>query len=272
MGALGGAAMKELYREERLTWEALWQLFRKTARSYTQGDSATLSQEMAEELLRSLQFTLDTFGAPAASPEAMLEHAQQALEQKTSAARVCWQQLCKQTPALPSEALHTSLDALGTFFRLYDMRHFAHEIPCMIDYPTAVPVQDSLKGICWVERYLWALQVENRLLCAFPVGQMIRLMDTHCVLWRETPVNVFLPVLANAAANQALYGTLRLPLSPADASRSSLISSQQMCEAVEELGRKLGWTEDENAYALCAMRELLPRLRAGDARGVVTCM
>lgn len=38
-------------------------------------------------------------------------------------------QACASVPDLESESLH----AIGSFFDRYDVRHFAYEIPCLMD-------------------------------------------------------------------------------------------------------------------------------------------
>ena len=149
----------EAEREKILS--ALLPLLEQEARTFAGPDSSSLPESQARELLLSLLYTLETAARadgihPAlllrqCSPAEVLLRGRRLLEARRQRAEHAWQELCRCAPAVPNAYYRDTLRSLGDFFRRYDIRYAAHQIPCSIDYPLLRPVPESLSGISYVE-------------------------------------------------------------------------------------------------------------------------
>ena len=70
-------------------------------------------------------------------------------------------------PLIRNVALRDTLENIGEFFKRYDYRSMAHEIPCSIDYPLCHQVEESTPGIDYIEEYLSRLLIEIEFLGRF---------------------------------------------------------------------------------------------------------
>ena len=250
---------------------------------YTAGDSS-VRVETAQELLSSICCTLDEglSGAPretllTADLEAVFTRGGQVLDRKAAACRELWSAACLTVPKLESRSLMETLRDLGLFWRRYDARFFAHRFPCDIDYPLLLPVSETLSGVSYLEAYLRGILAENALLAAFDAALLSRVLDTDCPIWRDAPVNLVSPVLANAVG-RSLVGKDPRGLALAETDLSALAA--RFCGLSEEAAGKILCTAAEKvcdmagicdgasrAYFAAAAAELLPRLQSVPVRG-----
>ena len=142
--------------ELRVTWEAefsgkLLALLRRETRLYTSGESGSIPWETAQGMLASLLYTLRLDGEDPgergrqlaeADLEEELRRGRQRLRRKMDYARRLWRRLAESGAAGDSRALGETLLGIGEFWRRYDWRFAAHEVPCDIDYPLALPVSE----------------------------------------------------------------------------------------------------------------------------------
>ena len=112
----GARAQLEAQLLSLLAWQA---------RLFTAGDSTSLPEETARSLLESVEY-----------------------------GKRLWLAACERLPPVENRSMQDTLRGIGTFFRRYDVRFFAHEIPCDIDYQLAIPVEPEQKGVDYVNRYL----------------------------------------------------------------------------------------------------------------------
>ena len=157
-GALSGGLPERAFSPEEAAAlrQKLWPLLARQAGLYTGCGSSSLPEDTARELLCSLCYTLKVWfqaGGAASQPladadlEAGLRQGQAILEQKCRQARRLWMAVRHSAPDLKNRALADTLDSIGAFFQRYDLRFFAHCIPCDIDYPLCRAVPDTLPGV-----------------------------------------------------------------------------------------------------------------------------
>lgn len=130
----GARAQLEAQLLSLLAWQA---------RLFTAGDSTSLPEETARSLLESVCFCLRVGEGfrPERWTELLETELTQAfedgvrqLEQRVEYGKRLWLAACERLPPVENRSMQDTLRGIGTFFRRYDVRFFAHEIPCDIDY------------------------------------------------------------------------------------------------------------------------------------------
>ena len=181
-------------------WDALFMLLQTIALRYTKEESSSLPKELAEELLRSICYTLGPeFAALPAAPLLPLYEA--GVARTENAVRACrrrWQVARLSLPKTASLSCRETLSSIGTFFQNYNARFFAHEIPCDIDYQLCLPVPETFLGVDYVSEYLSRLCIENDFLRLFPAERADALLMRACPDYRFRINNLYSPVATNA--------------------------------------------------------------------------
>lgn len=206
-----------LVREEENQIKArLWTLLVKQAKLQTQGDHSSIREEDAAQLLQSMLFTLQCClhrnGLPIRSLVSgnlneMLKQGQHVLEHELNTAKTLYTIAVQSVDTFGSLSLRDTLEGIGQFFRLYDIRLFAHDIPVSIDYPLAFPIPENLKGVLYIREYLEWLLIENKLIKRFPVKAATALLERSSPDFRGLLCNLYAPVAANVIG-LALLGLL----------------------------------------------------------------
>lgn len=201
------AAARTLTQEEAaILGDGLHELFCAQARALTMGESSSLPQETAAELVASILYTL---GVQKDRPESyscllgtslpeQLAQGRRVLEQKTAQAKAMAAQLCLTAPELGCIALHDTLSGILRGLNHYDARFFAHRVPGDIDYQLLIPVPETTLGIDYILAYLTELHSELRFLSRFPRHRVLALLDGMSTRWRELVCNLCAPVANNA--------------------------------------------------------------------------
>ena len=184
-GALSGGLPERAFSPEEAAAlrQKLWPLLARQAGLYTGCGSSSLPEDTARELLCSLCYTLKVWfqaGGAASQPLADAD-----LEAGSA-------------PDLKNRSLADTLDSIGAFFQRYDLRFFAHCIPCDIDYPLCRAVPEALPGVDYILAYLDRLGMEHALLRPFAPSRVRRLLAAGCPDPVGLLVNLCEPVLANA--------------------------------------------------------------------------
>ena len=181
--------------------EKLLRLLKRQAERYTGGDSTSIPVETARELLKSVCYCLG-LGPDGDLPGGDLEAAFQAglerIEKKLVWGRGLWEAVRDHMPPVESRSMEDTVSSIGTFWRRYDYRLFAHLIPCDIDYQLAIPVPEERKGVDYINAYLTRLAVENRFLLRFSARREAALLGRWCPDYKDLLVNLFEPVFAGA--------------------------------------------------------------------------
>lgn len=180
-------------------------LERRTA-IYTMGDSTSVPKYVAADLLRSICFVLGIDPDRPEIPRRLLtvdleeEYRRRLadIERRLTAAEQLWRDVCATMPLIDNIALRDTLKNLGDFFKWYDYRSMAHEIPVTIDYPLCRPVPETLLGIDYIEEYLRRLMIEAEFLARFEVEEIERVLEAAYGDHVEPLVNLYEPVATNA--------------------------------------------------------------------------
>lgn len=264
--------------EQEQLQQRLWTLLSRRMRLYAIGSSSVRS-ETADELLSSICFLLRLWlqqnNLPLRfllqkDPEAVLNHALEAAKALTQQSAQLYRQINK-FPLLPSSCLHDTLAEIAAFFRRYDLQFFAHQIPCLIDYPLCCAVLETQYGILYIQEYLWRLQAELRFLGAFPQKEVCTLLDAACPGWHGLPLNLCEPVLLNATGRTLLQkSTARLHLTCQDCTAlQTLLCSDTAAKGTALLkqgaytaAQQAGLTQPDAAYLAKAAAAQWPRIAA----------
>ena len=280
------AAARALTQEEAAALgDGLHELFCAQARALTMGQSSSLPQETAAELMASILYTL---GVQADRPEGYasllgvslpeyLAQGRRALEQKTQRAKAMAAQLCLTAPELGCIALHDTLSSILRGLEHYDVRFFAHRVPGDIDYQLLIPVPETTPGIDYILAYLTELECELRFLSRFPRHRVLALLDGMSTRWRELVCNLCAPVAANALGLAMLVeNPLRLHISIAQRDALTRLLSPMTEGMIENrlmvCGDKLAvglfWNDASIARLLRAQaRDFAPGLHAAAQTG-----
>ncbi len=259
----------------------LWVLLCRQAALKTQGDSASMREEEAAELLESALYTLRLHLAAKGPPArtlltdalpALFAAAQQTLLQCLGETESLYDTALRDVRTLGSQTLEGTLEGIGGFFRAYDYRLYAQRLPVMIDYPLCFPVPETLRGAVYLREYLKRLLTENALILRFSEKRETALMTRACPGYRDLPVNLYEPVAAAVTGLSLLGGGVTLlEVTPAQAERiSARIASLTPAEArallrsaAESACLRLGLSEPYRAYLSQAAEALYPRLSTG---------
>ncbi len=163
---------KNITEEEKILIEIkLWKLLGKWTERYTMGDSTSVPVEIAEELLKSISFSigleLKKFKNPTKALiekdlydllrdswieiEALMEDGKKLLDDVRNS-----------SSNIENISYNDTLNEIEGSFKKYDYRFFAHKIECSIDYQLSNPVAEELQGIEYINEYLKRLLIENK--------------------------------------------------------------------------------------------------------------
>ena len=270
--------------EKRLELEAaLWALCAREAELYTAGDSSSLPAGTAQELLRSVSFTLDISGA-APTPENLtgaLALGRKKLGAMVLRGKALWSRACLTAPAVENEFYRRTLKSIGGFFRLYDLRFFAHDVDCEVDYQLCRPVPETLLGIGYINEYLRRIIAENMIIGHFPPRQVQALLGGWLPEYSSLPANLCEPVILSAcgliiAGQEADTLTFTSDIYENLSARLSGLSGNELrpllSSAAEALCRVAGLSGEAADYIISAALDALPRLSAALAAGDISAV
>ena len=191
-----------LFPEDALrAQEALWALLRRQARLYAP-ESSSLPAETAAALAESILLTLGADRDPRVllSPDLpeKFRQGQRRLAQKLEVSRRLWQTAWTTRPEIGNHSLGDTLNSLKRFPDRYDLRFFAQEIPCDIDYQLSQPVPETLWGVDYVNEWLRRLCLEQDFLGRFEPALVRAVLDRSCPDYRGLLINLYEPVAVNA--------------------------------------------------------------------------
>jgi hypothetical protein len=265
--------------------DAFLRLLEHRTAIYTMGDSTSVPTHVAADLLLSVCFVLGIDPEDRAIPEHLLrvdleeEYRRRLadIERQLKAAERLWRDVVATHPLIPNIALRDTLKEIGEFFKHYDYRSMAHDIPCSIDYPLCHPVPESLQGVDYIAEYLRRLMIEAEFLAQFEIAACERVLACASPDYIELLVNLYEPVAVNAIGLALVGEDVR-----------GLAIGDEVRERIAERLRPLGKATRERllreaAAAVCEARgvrdasareylralvpELLPRVAVGLAYG-----
>lgn len=252
LAILSGQQLESLLspREKEAVAVALWTLLAGRVESYQRGTSDSIRVEAAKELLKSACFVVSQC-LKAQSPEEiralllrgayddLFRAGLKALEVRMTEGRALLQRAVETAVRVPNRAYRESFRELSGFFKRYHIHHFAHEIPCMLTYPLAWPVEESLLGIDYIMEYLRRLLLENEFTGRFDAAAITALLRSISPAYSDDLLSIYEAVAASAVALTLLEGdVLSLDVSDRDRARlAALFSRWSDAEAAEKLRR-----------------------------------
>jgi hypothetical protein len=197
---------------------------------YTMGDSSSVPNHVAIDLLRSICFVLGIDPDDPTIPpellsvdlEAEFRRRLAALERKVELTGQLWKDALASVPGVQNLSMQETLANIGNFPTTYDYRSMAHEIPVSIDYQLCHPVPEDLPGIDYINEYLRRLMVENDFIGRFEVRTCERLLSASCPDYFGLLINLYEPIAANAIG-LALVGKDPHPLRVSDDDRAEIV-------------------------------------------------
>lgn len=229
--------------EERLAIEQkCMALLAKRAARYTMGDSTSLPEDTALRLLRSLRYVVGQCGLSptalaAADWNTLYEQGIARLQEKLEQGKKLFLAAHASLPPIENRSLRETVDSIGLFFRRYDVRYFASEIPCEIDYQLCRPVSEELSGVDYIILYLRRILIENDFLRRFAPDVLTGFFQREAPDYKELILNLYEPAAA-MAVGLTLAGEPAEKLVLTDAGRGRIaqrFSCLQRAEADAEL-------------------------------------
>jgi hypothetical protein len=171
-----------LQHKAEITSEDLWQILARQTALYTNMEGESVPVEVAEELLKSVLFCMEIGGD--------LLSGQRMLTQKTEAAKRLYMRAKSGRLPLEAAVYREDLREYAKFFTWYDIRFMAHEIPCMLSYPLAIPVPETLQGIDYITEHLNRRIWEDDYLRQFPLAYLRKTLNKRVPGWQILPLNM----------------------------------------------------------------------------------
>lgn len=236
----------------------LWELLGRRVENFTMGDSGSVRVETARELLTSICYTIGLnfeSGAPLHTVRARLidedlnelfKAGLEKIKSKVITGEALLEKAVVSSPAVEIDAYRQTMKEIGLFFKRYHYHHFAHEIPCMIDYPLAHPVSETLLGIDYICCYLRRIIIENDFCGKFDAAAVIVLLKSVCPDYKENLLNIYDTVAFSAIARALINGDI-WSLDITERGREKLFQLLCVCRE-DEMRSKL----ESASAALCA--------------------
>ena len=265
--------------------EKLMVLLIRQVRLSTGGESSSIPWETAQSLLASLLYTLrlkETDSARACQLaggdlEVELIQGRQRIRQKMVFSRRLWRHAAESGAAGDSQVLGETLLGIGEFWRHYDWRFAAHEIPCDIDYPLALPVPETQQGVDYLCDWLSRLETELRFQRCFPAAVRAAVWERFHPDYDDLPLNLYEPLAADALCCFALGREVRsLAVGPEE--RWEFAQRMMPLTGAEREALLLRWAEGlsetldlpqgrDRRYLADYARTLLPRIQTAGEEG-----
>ena len=197
--------------EQRLVQMKLLELLEQQTKKYTSVESTSIPVELRQELMNSIVFCMgvSVYGLDYKGQMdwKRILHAEFAdifqrgiafIQEKMSYGEALWEKICMHLPEVENQSMLDTLGSLGAFWKKYDYRFFAHEIPCDIDYQLCIPIAEEKQGIVYVLSYLEQLATENLFLSCFEKEAMRAVLNRYCPDYRGLLINLYEPIVTNA--------------------------------------------------------------------------
>ena len=264
--------------------EALYSLLSAQCKSFTGGQSSSLSVETVEALLSSICFSLSCFANKYGQnallkipPEKALEGARDILKKRIQLCKTLYLTLLR-LPFQPNNVSYRdTVNGMENFFKKYDYYFFADQIPCDIDYQLCLPVSENLWGVDFLTEYIKRLICEGRFCGAFQRYEITALLANFGSRNDELLINVFTPVLSNALGRVLLGNDIStLEVTPDGIEKLfSMFAGLKYEEALPIVDKaskllcsRVGFSGYNAEYVTESARTLIPRICRCDPKGL----
>lgn len=201
----------QLSEEEQCLIQAkLFKLLEKQTKKYTSLESTSLPLETGQALMDSILFTIgvglqgkdyvgqiDLHLLFTGELEVMFTQGILCIEKLIDYGKVLWQKVYDALPVVENCSMKDTVKSIGTFWKNYNYRFFAQDIPCDIDYQLSIPISEEKQGILYVISYLERLATENHFLSYFHKDTMVPVLNRYCPDYRVLLINLYEPIVTN---------------------------------------------------------------------------
>lgn len=247
--------------------EAVYEILLEKARIVS-GDDTSLRRETAQELLASIAYVMSR--APAALTDGnvytQFAAGERAVEEDVRRAVALHAAAVGSMADLPVAPYRETPEQVSVFFKKYRWDIFANEIPCMLDYQLAVPVEGA-QGVTYIIEYLTRFIMENAFLSRFDTGDIVRLLTAQMPDWRISILNIYEAVLWSAVARK-LAGMEKLGTAVPDECLDRVLARGAEKGAIEGAVCELFAEGAQRDYALVSAGELGARLAQSSREGL----
>lgn len=199
--------------EQQRLMEQMYLLMGKQVQSYhnqrSMGSNTSVSIELAQELMESMEYTIRQTGGIYAysNAEESLRQGQEILAEKIVKARSLLELVQATAPNWQTEGRWEALFCLQKYLDGYDYLHLAHRGPDELYYPIPISTPEGIRGIDTALFYLNILWIENQIMAAIPEA-------VQDAFWERLPagtINQCEPLLINGIG-KALIRARLIPL------------------------------------------------------------
>ena len=264
--------------------EALYSLLSAQCKSFTGGQSSSLSVETVEALLSSICFSLSCFANKYGQnallkipPEKALEGARDILKKRIQLCKTLYLTLLRLPFQPDNVSYRDTVNGMENFFKKYDYYFFADQVPCDIDYQLCLPVNENLWGVEFLTEYIKRLICESRFCGAFQRYEITALLANFGSRNDELLINVFTPVLSNALGRVLLGNDIStLEVTPDGIEKLfSMFAGLKYEEALPIVDKaskllcsRVGFSGYNAEYVTESARTLIPRICRCDPKGL----
>lgn len=261
--------------EQQRLMGQMYALLGKQVKSYHKirhmGNNSSVPVELAQELMASMEYTIELAGGLAAvrDAEAALKTGQGLLEAKVEQAKSLLELVTATVPTWQTDCRWEALQYLRCYFAAYDLQHLAHRGPDALFYPVLISVPDSLQGVDLALFYLNVLWLENQIMAAFSDEGLE-------ILWDKLPTDIL------NQCEQVILNALGKMLLVARADSLTFTEAERFClqeilsgypirefvmDAAKTLCRYLDLTQNASDYLCAAIVQMVPRIEAAALHG-----
>lgn len=251
----GTLSDEELYNLQ----SQLWLLLGQRTERYSMGDSSSIPIEVAQELLKSICYCIDIYLKSKDNNNVLSQIKTVAISQLFSLGLAEVERqitlgkefLCKAaagTLQIDNLFYNDTLSQIECFFKKYNYRFFAHEIPCRIDYPLCHSIE-ALQGIEYINKYLHGLTIENDFCRHFDIDKITALLQAYASDYKAQLVNIYELAANNVIGLALIKGNIfvldiskadreqiieyLLPLSRDNAIRKLVHAAEEVCNSLD---------------------------------------
>ena len=222
---------------QRINYERM-KLLKQQLTYYTNNESSSVMVEVAEEIMKSIDFTIGFYLKSFDDIELIIEKLQHDcledifkkgknfIDIEVIKCKRLFDKVKNNKLNITNYSYDDTIDyGLGVFFKKYDSRFAAHIAPCSVDYQLSIDFMDYI-GVEYIKNYLTALYVENTFCSYFDINLIKTLLRSYDDQWESLLLNIFEIVLTNAIA-LSIVGKDIKGLNVADMDKEIIISRLQ---------------------------------------------
>lgn len=186
-------------------------LLKEKVYSYNKGNSLSVKAEIADELVKSIIYTL-SFSSDISLNEVLIaedigdmyNEGKEKIRFETLRGKGLYSYALRNRIYTGNISYNSTLKEIGKFFKNYNYLLFAHFIPCSIDYQLCFSVSNELEGIKYINAYLNNLIYENDVLKNFDIRKIKFLLEKHFEKSDELLINIFEMIMPNIILSQVI--------------------------------------------------------------------